>query len=86
MRLRRNVWSLKKDFAPWNLLGRGYLLSMRNLLFVDPIRIGHLPDVIALPVHVRSPLDTETFSSAVTLVSSIATVRRVFLAQIYHRI
>jgi len=41
------------------------------LLFVDPLGIRHLPDIIALPVHVYAPLDT---------------VSRVFLAQVYHRI
>ena len=60
----RNVWSLKKYLAPRDLLGRGYLLSARNLLFVDTVGIRHLPDVISSPVHVHSPLDTETYSSA----------------------
>jgi len=60
----RNVWSLKKYLAPRDLLGKGYLLSVGNLLFVDTIGIRYLPDAIALPVHVRSPLDTEKCSSA----------------------
>ena len=68
--LSRNVWSFKKDLSAWNLLGR-HLLPMRNLLFVETIGIRHLPDVIALPVHGHSPLDT---------------VRRVLLAQRYHKI
>ena len=54
MLLSRNVRPLKKDLSPWNLLGRGYFLSMRNLLFVDTIWIRHMPDVVTLPVHARS--------------------------------
>jgi len=60
MLLSRNVWSFKKDLSAWNLVGRGHLLPMRNSLFVDAIGIRHLPDVIALPVHVHAPLDTDT--------------------------